>query len=281
MSFSDQADDVRPDSGEGDGGASDAPYAEYLNRIPEEYRAEVEPAFKEWDGQVTRRFQEAAEFRKQWEPFQDTGVHEMQPDEVKWALQVAEAAQNNPAALREWLDQNHPVEAPQQDYGTTYDQYADPNAQTIQQLQQQLERVQQQLQQGDQRWQDFELQTQHARDAAIMEAEIAAIKEAHGSELPPKVLEDFDDLMITFGGKHAVPGADPKQVVAKTWADIQRYFNAVEANALNRKVNDPNPAEGGGMPDVNPDKLQYGKAVESQAAELLRGWNRQARGQHQ
>ena len=272
MSFT-EADTAQPTTGQGDGGTSDAPYAEYLNRIPEEYRGDVEPIFKEWDGNVTRRFQEAAEFRKQWEPFAQTGISQMQPDEVQWALQVAEAAQNNPAALRQWLDQNHPVEAPQQDFGT-YDQY-DPNAQ----LMQRLEQLEQQLQQGNQRWQDFEAQTQQARDAQIMEAEVAALKEQFGSELPPKVLEQFEDLIVAFGHKHAQPGVQPAQVVQKAWAELQPIVNAIEANALNRKVNDPNPAEGGGIPDVRPEQVKYGKAVESQAAEMLRGWNRQARGQ--
>lgn len=38
-----------------------APYAEYLENVPEDYRDEVESAFKEWDANVTRRFQAIGE----------------------------------------------------------------------------------------------------------------------------------------------------------------------------------------------------------------------------
>jgi hypothetical protein len=47
---------------------------EYLDRLPEEMRGDVEPIFKEWDANVTKRFQEAAEFRKTMEPLSDLGL---------------------------------------------------------------------------------------------------------------------------------------------------------------------------------------------------------------
>jgi uncharacterized protein YciW len=37
---------------------SQAPYANYLAELPETVRSLVEPTFKKWDGDVTRRFQE-------------------------------------------------------------------------------------------------------------------------------------------------------------------------------------------------------------------------------
>src|ERR1035437_4782758 len=69
---------VQPPEGQGDQSNS-SPYAEYLDRLPEEVRGDVEPVFRDWDAQTTRKFQDAAKYRKQWEPLEQTGVSQRDP----------------------------------------------------------------------------------------------------------------------------------------------------------------------------------------------------------
>lgn len=69
-----------------------APYAEYLEKLPETVRPLVEPVFKEWDGGVTQRFQE---LHSQYEPWKQV-TDEYQPDDVMGALQVASVLEEDP-----------------------------------------------------------------------------------------------------------------------------------------------------------------------------------------
>src|ERR1035437_4068795 len=93
---------VQPPEGQGDQSNS-SPYAEYLVRLPEEVRGDVEPVFRDWDAQTTRKFQDAAEYRKQWEPLEQEYVDPTVESLVEQRL----AAQLGPVAnqlqeLTEW-----------------------------------------------------------------------------------------------------------------------------------------------------------------------------------
>src|ERR1035437_2050559 len=94
---------VQPPEGQGDQSNS-SPYAEYLDRLPEEVRGDVEPVFRDWDAQTTRKFQDAAEYRKQWEALEQTGVSQRDPAEVQWAMQFVDVLHNR-SVIKEWFDE--------------------------------------------------------------------------------------------------------------------------------------------------------------------------------
>lgn len=269
---------VQPDEGQG-AQASDSPYADYLNRLPEEVRGDVEPVFRDWDANVTKRFQEASEYRKQWEPYESTGVHQQTPEEIQWALQVAEAAKSNPQALREYLDQTFgPVQAQQieqaaQQDNLTFDQF-DPNAQLEQLLSSKLGPIEQQLQQFSQ-WQTQQQQeAEHNRIQSAIDTEIGKLKEEHADRLPEPVKEQFEDIIERFGMKYATPGADPASVVSKAWADFEALQNQLERATLQAKADAPSAAESGGVADGSPDKIHNMKEAGVKALEILQAQHR-------
>ena len=49
---------------------------------------------------------------------------------------------------------------------------------------------------------------------------------------------------------------DPDHCMLRAWEDLQRMRNEIEKQALQKKVGAPDPAEGGGVPDVSPDKMK-------------------------
>lgn len=128
MSFTTE-DGVQP---EGQGAASGSPYGEYLSRIPEEQRGVVEPVFKDWDANVTRRFQEASEFRRQWEPYGDLGLTEYDPGYLQQLLQLGQLF-NDQDSYKEWLQLQAQeaglLEAPEGDPGLeeTLGRYLSPS----------------------------------------------------------------------------------------------------------------------------------------------------------
>lgn len=272
MSYTEpQADEGQP-TGQADGGETGGqPYADYLNRVPEEVRGDIEPVFADWNRNVNSQFEQHASYRKQWEPYESTGIRDQTPEQIQWALQVANAAQNDPASLRAWLDENHPAPAdpapaqPQQEFGT-YDQY-DPNAQ----FKQMLEPIQQQMQQMNDRWQEFQNQTALERLSATLEAEIAAAKQSEAARaLPADVLKNFEGYMETFGMQHASAGSDPKQVVAKAFADLQALGNQFGTAALQQKVDQPAPAVSGDVADGSVETVKGLREANKIAAQQIR-----------
>lgn len=76
---------------EGQGHESNGLYDEAISSVPEEHRQYVEPHFKEWDRKVTEKLSEAADFRKSWEAYEDTGIREFDPEQVEALVTIADA----------------------------------------------------------------------------------------------------------------------------------------------------------------------------------------------
>ena len=62
------------------------------NKIPEIAQKYVHDAFKYSEGQTTKQFQEAAEFRKKWEPYGEIGLDQWEDlGELQSALSIGQA----------------------------------------------------------------------------------------------------------------------------------------------------------------------------------------------
>ena len=273
-------DGVQPDAGQGDGGQSgggEQPYAEYLNAVPEEVRGTVEPVFADWNAHVNKQFEQHAEFRKGWEPYEQAGLNQYQPDQLSWALQVAQAAQNDPAAMRAWLDEQHgPVAAAQQDQQPSQDElfgvgYQDPQTQQLEQLfEQKFGPLSQQFQEFAQWRESLEQQQHEARISEALNAEIGQLEQQHAANLPEDVRGNFAEIIGTFASKYAHPGADPKQVIGRAWADFESLSNQLQTAALQQKVNQPKPAESAGAVALSGDAPKTLKEAEQAALGRLR-----------
>lgn len=267
-------DAVQPDDGQGGRDTSETPYAEFLNRIPEEVRGDVEPVFKDWDANVTKRFQDASEYRKSWEPYEQAGVNKYDPAAVEWALQFYEAQQSNPQAIQEWFQayaQQHGLEAAQQaaarleqpsvdEFG-----YTDPAQQLEQMLAQRLTPFEQQLQQLTQTFQQQQEQQAIQAAQAQIEGQLQELADKHPGEFNREWVEK---LLLNH------IDTNPEQAVTLAWQDYQALRNQLEKSVFEKKANDPSPAEGGGLPDVNPEKITTFAQAKEIALQTLRNQNR-------
>ena len=246
MSITEPADGAQPD-GQGDGGEPGGqPYADYLTRVPEEVRETIEPIFKDWNSSVNNRFQEHAEYRKGWEPYEQVKQH--QPEAVAEALQLYQVALNDPKAFQQWFEQYSaergltPAQAAQQLEQTgdgTFDQY-DPQKQLQQMLEQKLSPLEQRLQALFDRDEAREQKAHEAKLADEINQEIGKLKETHGKNLPAKVRDQIEDIVERFGMRYAQqPGITPAQVVQKAWADFEALSNQLQTGALQTKVDQP------------------------------------------
>lgn len=269
------ADPVQPDDGQGETGTTDTPYAEYLDRIPAEQRGTVEPIFKEWDANTTRKFQESAEFKRTWEPYSELGVNQVNPDEVRWLMQFRDAL-NNPQTIQEWyetyatqngLTPTAPAApaAPSADPGLDEFGFPDPNAQLEELLKQQLGPVQQQLQALD-AWREQQESTVRLAEAErYVQGQVADLKAKHPDEFNEAAVERLVAQYID---------TDPQHAVERAFADWQAIRSQIERETLQSKVNTPAAAEFGGTADGSPMEIKTLADASRIALEQLKLANR-------
>lgn len=253
------ADVVQPEQGQGDGG-SGGPWSDLLDRVPEDARGDFESRFKEWDGNYTRHQQEAAEYRKSWEPYEQLGVNQYSPDQVSYLLQLGQALEN-PQQMQEWWNQyaqqngltQAETEQLQEQVG-----YEDP---TQQLLKEQLGPITQQLDQIRQ-WQE-------QQEFAVREREATEFIEGQLRELEEKHPQEFRrDLIEAFVGQYI--DNDPRNAVTRAFEDARRFTADIEKQALQSKVNAPAGAESGGAPDTVPKEIKTLAEANKYALEQMR-----------
>ena len=265
-----EPDVVQPDEGQGDsGGQGAAPYQEYLDRIPEEMRGEIEPVFKEWDANTTRRFQESAERQKQWEPYEELGITQLPVEEAQWLLQFRDAALNNPQAVQQWWDEyaqqnglTPQQAAEQQQPGQGVEDFFATDDQAVAKLlDERLGPLQQQVEQFNQ-WRE-----QQDYTARVAEAE--RYVEGQIEELQAKHPNEFDrELVEKLVGQYVE--SDPEHAVQRAFDDSRALIAQIEKRTLQGKANQPAPAESGGVAVSAPEDVKSLEEAGRIAIERLR-----------
>lgn len=261
---------VQPDEGQGEQAQSDAPWAQYLEGIPDEAREPVEEAFRKWDSDTTKKFQDASEYRNGWKPFEELGVNQRDPEEVKWALDMLEAAKTNPHGVAEWYQgyaQQHGL-SPAEQKAQEEEQWVDPTVQSAvdQRMQEQLGPMSQQLGQLTE-WQQQQQQAYQQQQA------MAQVQQAW-NDVKQKAGDDFVDSRVEmFLGNH-LDKTDPRQAIEAALNDWVSVRNQIEKDALQGKADTPPGAESGGSPDGSPEPVNSLQRASELALEQLRGNNR-------
>jgi len=168
----------------------------YLQTVPEEHRAIVEPHLREHEKNVNGRLSEAAEFRKTWEPFSKIdGLSQYEPDNLTQLLAWHQQIVSNPDAYRQWLEQATTEAgltlAEQQ--ALESDEDGDLTPEKVQQLVEQ--QAQQQLAPLQQRLEQFEAQQAEATEETAIRN---AFDEIEGAE-KLSFSEDQKEMIYQLG----------------------------------------------------------------------------------
>ncbi len=261
------ADDAQPPEGQdAPAGGQGSPYQEYLDRLPEEVRGQVEPVFRDWDASTTKRFQEAAEYRRQWEPYEQAGLNQIPAQDAPFLAEFYTAMQQNPQAISQWYQQYAEQNGltPQQAAELEQQAYVDPDMQALleQQFQQRLGPISQQLEQLSQ-W-------QQQQDAAAREAEAMRSIEGQLSELASKHGDGFSrEGVEKFVAQYIE--TDPSHAVERAFADYQSLVAAIEKGYVSKKLAQPAAPESGGQAATGAEPLKgTSKDILQQAAARAR-----------
>lgn len=278
MSFTDpSAEPAQPEEGQGEEASGGSPWESYLDRIPEDARDVASEAFRDMEANATKKFQEHSEFRKQWEPLAQTGVNDLSPEEVSWLVQFRGALED-PQIMQQWWEgyarENGLTVAEAQAQAEATDDFGfqDPQQQLEKLLEERLGPLSKQLESFSSRFEQQDQQTALAEAGRTIDRQVAALEKEHNNGT--KFDDETRELVDVFASRYIE--SDPMNAINRGWTDLQKLRNDVEKQALQGKVNQPAPAESGGIPDVNPPEHKRidSPAVKDAALEWMRNQNR-------
>lgn len=212
-------------------------HEDFIKSAPEELRDAASQLAPVWDSYVQSKFQEAAEFRKQFEG--------LTQEDAQDYLAFKEI-QQDPQKLVEWynqwgtvLQQQHPdlfqqSDTTEDDFGLYEDITQNPQFQQLQrEIQAQNEWIQSQQQEASLRQAD-----------EYVSGELGKIKQDH----PYLTDQDLDDICAL--ANRYVPD-DPSQetpddLIQRGFKDFQALIGRTERSLFEKKDNQPKPAQHGG-----------------------------------
>lgn len=209
-----------------------APWADYLEPLPESVRPLVEPTFKKWDADVTQRFQQYSqtlEPYKAWDPV----IQEFQdPQVAQQAAALMQAINDDPERVYRALAEQFGFDAGQGDEEADNgfdkpEDYVDPEFAQYRQMTENMAAIMLAQQEAE----------RAAQEDAELDQYISGLKQKYG---------DFDDEYVLA---HMHLGMDGEQAVAK--------FQSILQNRLAQVPTAPTIlGSGGGLPSMAIDPGQ-------------------------
>ena len=252
------ADDVQ--SPAGDQGADTTDSGLYdLDSVAPEIRDEVAPHLKAIEGNVTKKFQEAADYRKQWSPYEEIGINELEPDQIKGLLDFANMAKD-PEQFSGWwkaagdemglFDKFGSQEDP--DLELEDDLSPEKVAELVEkQLAEKLGPVEQTLQQQEQDRKAAQANEEVADAMKSIRGENTSLFE--GDEEHQKTVEQrIARLAYSYSDDNSL---SPSEMIQKGFEDYKEMIGQGEKGLFDDKSNQPKPPEGAGGADTSPEKI--------------------------
>jgi hypothetical protein len=232
-----------------------------LSSIPEPLRPAVEPAFKQWEANVTKKFQEHADYRKTWQPYEQLGLSNVQPEQLQELLSFNELA-SDPDQFDAWL--RHTAQErglfEQQQQPQSEDPYAglfdedSQNQLTPESIQQMIaEQIGPLYEQA---------QAQQEQDAIrsateAIQSELDSLHEKHG-DFPDEII---CQLAMAYDGPHGI---------GQAFQDYQNIIAQTERGVVENKLAEPSVPERGGMANTPPPEIKTWEQAREAAIARLR-----------
>lgn len=232
-----------------------------LSSVPEEYRGYVSDVVKEIQGNVTKRFQESSEYKKQWEPYESVGITDLEPQQVEQLVQFAQLA-NDPELFKEWWEEvgdelgfTDSLEEFDDDDDEDFDEDDDEDFDIEELIESAVqERIAPLLQQQAQQEQEQLLSEVNQE----IESSLEALREEHG---------EFDEQVVL---KLALAHDESDDPIADGFKDYLGLISNTERKTIEGKRNAPKPPEGPGTPNTNGESPTDFRSATEIAKERMR-----------
>lgn len=240
------SDSVQP---EGQGAEGGGFVDQYLPQVPEDYREHVEPYLRDIESNANQRFQEHAQYKEQWEPYEELGLTDYEPESLAQLLQFAELM-NDPEAVHEWWnrlgEENGYIRELIDDYGLEDEDEGEEGEEEQYDPQILMTAMQQMLDERLapvlERNQEYEEQERVKEADSEIQQRVDAIQNEYDlSE---------DELQAVYKLSLAYIDTDGPDAITKGFADFQNLVGNVETNTVTKKAGGPSKPEGEGKPNT-------------------------------
>ena len=229
--MSEQAPEVTQGSVESQPDTSNtAPWSNYLTDLPDSVKPLVEPIFRQWDADTTKRFQSVHSEYESLKPYQEIVSAGWDYNDVQQAIQLAATLNDNPQAIYDALVENYGYgqEQGQEAQQIDEEEQVDPRFAQLEQMTNQMAEIMV-AQQNEQT---------AKREDAELDTLLNSLKEEHG---------DYDEKFVLA---RMFAGDSPQEAVAA-------FQQAIGTYAANRPAPPVIMGSGGGLPSqtVNPASM--------------------------
>lgn len=234
--------------------------------LSDEQREALTGKVQEWNQGVQSEFQKRADAMKQWEPYKNIGVHEVEPDELADLLELREVLSDKERlaawhkALGEQINlQNGQQQQPppnQQSQGLTEESIKEMFSGMLNEA---LGPFQQRFQKQDESERVQEARTRIDSDLKSIDPE---------NKLTDDIKNTICQLSLAYADSES-----GETGIAKGFADYQKLVGATEQNMFNSKANQPNPAVPPGSPATNQSPVTTYQDAKAAALERIRQSN--------
>jgi hypothetical protein len=243
-----------------------------LSGAPDELRPFLEQEMKKVEANVTRKFQEAADFRKQWEPYSGVeGLTDIDPEELGQLLAFQRGPLSDEQQFIDWYQNigqelgllpEQSEDGGEDEYGEDGDGELDPALEgAIQRaLDARLAPFEAQLSQQNEQLTAAQ-QEQRVNDAQQeIRGELDALREQHG---------DFNEDLVC---QLALAYDGAPDMIQRAFADFQRFSGEAESSFVEGKNGSPAPANSGGIPATQVEPItDFRTAKEAARARFAQG----------
>lgn len=257
------ADDVQSPDGDQGSDATDSGLYD-LDSVAPEIREALEPHLKGIEANAGKKFQEAAEYRKGWAPYEELGVKDVPPETLQGLLGFLNVA-NDPEQFAEWWkaagEEQGLFDQQTDDLGLEdVDDLSTDKIQELiaQEISKNISPLQEQLQA-----QESERQQQEANTEITQQLEQIR---ADNPDLP----EGAEDAIVRLAFSYADEDQNP---IEKGFNDYQSLIGQGEKGLFEKKASQPQPPEGPGAASTADEKLtSFGDPrLKARAEGIMRG----------
>lgn len=198
-------------------------HEQFVSSAPAHLQDAARELVPHWDQYVQRQFTDAADYRKGWEPYEQLGINELDPQELQELLEFRDIVQDEDK-FAEWYQNVGELMNPDGVEGDSEeDEYTDP---AVRQMQQQLSQMQQFMQQMAQDREQQQQQQVFQETAMQVRQELDDLKQNN-----PNLTEEDEDYICTLALKY-----DTSDAIQRGFQDFQKLMGRAENGVFNQKT---------------------------------------------
>lgn len=233
-----------------------------ISSVPEDYRPHVAPIFKDIEREIGTRLQDAAEYRKGWEPYESLGLDQYEPESLGQVLQFANEVLGNDESFEQWWNQVGEEQGWFESDGDEGDDDEDDEG-LIDLSDPDTFRSAIREEIGDVLSPILESQRNDEQQRAVEEAgkqieqQVADLKGEYG---------EFDEQVLYKFASHY----DGPEAIQKGFQDMMEFVNSVEGQIIEGSGGGAPRPEGPGQPNTSPEPIRSIKDARKVAQERIR-----------